>query len=84
MGLSIKNEATERRVRALAALTGEGITTAIDRAVAERLERLQRGLPVDDEAMTRVLLCLDAMPVLDDRPVHDLFEDLYDNDGLPT
>jgi hypothetical protein len=43
MGLNIKNSATETAIRALAALTGENLTVAIHNAVAEKLERLQRG-----------------------------------------
>ncbi|HZT97662.1 MAG TPA: type II toxin-antitoxin system VapB family antitoxin [Chloroflexota bacterium] len=41
MGLNIKNEETLRLVRALAELTGENMTTAVNRAVRERLDHLQ-------------------------------------------
>jgi antitoxin VapB len=41
MSLNIKNEQTHRRVRQLAKLTGESMTTAVDKAVQERLERVR-------------------------------------------
>lgn len=41
MGLNIKNPETERLVRKLAALTGEGQTEAITVAVRSRLKQLQ-------------------------------------------
>jgi antitoxin VapB len=42
MALNIKNEETHRLVQELAALTGESMTTAVARAVRERLERVRR------------------------------------------
>ena len=39
MSLSLKDPETDRLARALAALTGETLTEAIRRALAERLER---------------------------------------------
>ncbi len=47
MALSLKDPETDRLARALAALTGETLTEAIRRALAERLERerIQRGHP---------------------------------------
>ena len=39
MALSLKDAETDRLARALAALTGETLTEAIRRALAERLER---------------------------------------------
>ena len=45
MALSLKDAETDRLARALAALTGETLTEAIRRALAERLarERIRRG-----------------------------------------
>jgi antitoxin VapB len=45
MALSLKDPETDRLARALAALTGETLTEAIRRALAERLERerIRRG-----------------------------------------
>ena len=47
MALSLKDPETDRLARALAALTGETLTEAIRRALAERLERerIRRGHP---------------------------------------
>lgn len=47
MALSLKDPETDRLARALAALTGETLTEAIRRALAERLarERVRRGHP---------------------------------------
>lgn len=42
MSLNIKNEKTHRLVRELAQATGESMTTAVDRAVRERLERVRK------------------------------------------
>jgi antitoxin VapB len=39
MALSLKDPETDRLARALAALTGETLTEAIRKALAERLER---------------------------------------------
>ena len=47
MALGLKDAETDRLARALAALTGETLTEAIRRALAERLERerVRRGHP---------------------------------------
>ena len=47
MALSLKDPETDRLARALAGLTGETLTEAIRRALAERLarERVRRGHP---------------------------------------
>lgn len=42
MGLNIKNEETYRLVQELAALTGESMTTAVNEAVRQRLERVRQ------------------------------------------
>ena len=42
MSLNIKNDQTHRRAKELARITGETMTQAIDRAIAERLERIRR------------------------------------------
>jgi antitoxin VapB len=45
MAISLKDPETDRLARAVAALTGETLTTAVRKALAERLERerLKRG-----------------------------------------
>ena len=83
MGLSIKNEQTERLARELARKTGESLTTAIRRALEERLERVEgRRSSADKLALARaVLRRVDALPVLDDRTVAEILG--YDEHGLP-
>ena len=80
MGISIKNEQTERLARELARETGESLTTAIRRALEERLER--RRSPADRLALARaVMRRVDALPILDDRPADEILG--YDEHGLP-
>jgi antitoxin VapB len=83
MGLSIKNEQTERLARALADETGESLTTAITRALEERLARIERRRGAADRLRhARVILRrVDALPVLDERPADDILG--YDERGLP-
>ena len=82
MSLNIKNEETHRRAKKLAKLTGETMSEAVDRAVAERLERLRRKR--NREALAQRLLEIGrrcaALPVLDGRSANDM---LYDSHGLP-
>ena len=49
MALSLKDNETDRLAREVVALTGETLTEAIRKALAERLERerLRRGQPAD-------------------------------------
>jgi antitoxin VapB len=42
MGINIKNAETERLIRELARLTGEGRTEAVTKAVREKIERVKR------------------------------------------
>lgn len=83
MGISIKNERTERLARELARETGESLTTAITRALEDRLARLEgRRSPAEKLASARtVLRRLDALPVLDRRTAEDILG--YDERGLP-
>lgn len=84
MGLSIKNLETERRIRELSAATGESLTTAVDTAVRERLERLRQSTPVDTAKLKALLAAMDAVAALDSRSGAQLLDDLYDADGLPA
>jgi antitoxin VapB len=82
MSLNIKNEATHRRAKELARLAGETMTQAVDRAIAERLERLQktrnRGAVV--ERILEIGHACSKLPVLDRRSPEKM---LYNNLGLP-
>jgi antitoxin VapB len=83
MGISIKNDHTEQLARELARETGESLTTAITRALEERLARLEgRRSAADKLALARVVLRrMDALPVLDDRAADEILG--YDEHGLP-
>ena len=83
MALSIKSIQTERLAREVAAKTGESITAAIQKALEERLERLQR------ERRTQTLMVqledilhrVDQLPILDTRTPDEIIG--YDENGLP-
>jgi antitoxin VapB len=82
MSLNIKNEETHRRVRELARLTGETMSEAVDRAVAERLDRLRRKRNRDAvaERILDIGKACATLPVLDSRSAEEM---LYDEQGLP-
>lgn len=83
MPLSIKNETTEHLARKVADETGESITEAIQKSLAERLERLKirrrnRALTGQIEDLLRRV---DALPTLDPRSPDEILG--YDENGLP-
>jgi antitoxin VapB len=83
MPLNIKDPATEKTVRQLAALTGESVTTAVHRAAEERLQRVRRsrsGRSLADELLEIGRRCA-GLPDLDTRPVDEILD--YDERGLP-
>ena len=83
MGISIKNDRTERLAPRLASETGESLTTAITRALEERLARFEgRRTPADKLALARIVLRrIDALPVLDERSPDEILG--YDEHGVP-
>lgn len=82
MSLNIKNEDTHRRARDLARLAGESMTEAVDRAIAERLERIRR--KSNKTALVERILEIgrecSSLPVRDKRRPDEM---LYDKRGLP-
>jgi antitoxin VapB len=85
MALSIKSPEVERKVRQLAAVTGESITSVIMIAVDEQLKREERRreskqLLIDD-LMAIAKHCA-SLPVLDDRSEDEIIG--WDENGLPT
>jgi antitoxin VapB len=78
MGINIKNPETERLIRELAELTGQGQTEAVTNAVREKLAREKRaGLAARLMAMAE-----ETGPLLKDLPDHAAL--LYDaKTGLP-
>jgi antitoxin VapB len=82
MALSINDLETERLAMSLARLTGENITTAIKRAIEERLRRVESqsrkaGLLQD---MAEIRQRWSEMPVVDDRTPEEILG--FDEHGL--
>jgi antitoxin VapB len=83
MSLNIKNEKTHRLVRELARATGESMTAAVDKAVQERLRRVQR---TKKGTLTERLLQIGrecAAHMKEPYRSIDHGEMLYDEKGLP-
>lgn len=83
MPLSIKSHEAERLARLLAKKTGETLTAAIEQALRERLERLQRkqNAAVEVNRLLEIADRVAALPVLDDRTPDEILG--YDENGLP-
>jgi antitoxin VapB len=82
--LNIKDPATEKVVRDLAAITGETVTTAVQRAAEERLQRVRQrrgGRSLAAEILEIAEHCA-SLPDLDTRPVDEILG--YDEHGLPS
>ena len=83
MPLNIKDPATEKFVRELAAAAGESVTTAVRRAAEERLQRVRRqqsGRSLASEILEIGKRCA-ALPDLDARTADEILG--YDEHGLP-
>jgi antitoxin VapB len=85
MALSIKSPEVERKVRKLAATTGESITAVVSLAVDEQLKREERKreskMYLIDDLMAIAHHCA-SLPVLDDRSEDEIMG--WDENGLPT
>jgi antitoxin VapB len=85
MAISVKDPETDRLARAVAALTGETLTTAVRKALAERLERerLKPGGPVDLVARLREIgEHFASLPDIDTRSPDEVVG--YDETGMWT
>ncbi|MGD9616588.1 MAG: type II toxin-antitoxin system VapB family antitoxin [Alphaproteobacteria bacterium] len=84
MALSLKDPETDRLARELARLTGEGLTEAVRKALAERLERerLRHGKPKKGLAERLNELALEgaALPNDDTRSPDEIIG--YDENGM--
>ena len=83
MSLNIKDLATEKFVRELAAVTGESVTAAVRRAAEERLQRVRRqqaGRSLAVEMLEIGRRCA-ALPDLDTRTADEILG--YDAHGVP-
>ncbi len=71
------NELAQR----LARLTGEDVETALERAIEERLSRVEVSAPADRrEAMRKFFDRVSRMPIKDPRPIDQIIG--YGPDGL--
>jgi antitoxin VapB len=82
MGLSIKNSKVEQLAKELATETGKSMTSAIQGALEEKLQRLRRERDVA-EKIRRIDAILDSLPPVPPGVTSD-HSDLYDEDGLPA
>jgi antitoxin VapB len=85
MALSLKDPETDALARQVARLTGESLTEAVRKALAERLrnEQLKRGhAPVDRAKLDALIKHCAALPILDDRTDDEIIG--YDENGLPS
>ncbi len=83
MALSLKDKETDRLAREVAVLTGETITDAVRKALAERLERehLRRGQPVNLSArLLEIGRHCAALPDFDTRTQDEIIG--YDDTGM--
>ncbi|MEM8615909.1 MAG: type II toxin-antitoxin system VapB family antitoxin [Pseudomonadota bacterium] len=84
MGISIKNEEVESKIRELALRTGETVTEAVKRAVETRLGLMATAAEQAEAArqkeIDRIIKEMHSLPIYDDRRMDDL---LYNEDGLP-
>jgi antitoxin VapB len=84
MSLNIKDPATDKVVRELASITGEGVTVAVRKAAEERLQRVRRrkaGRNLAAELLEIGAHCA-ALPTLDSRSADEILG--YDENGLPS
>ena len=84
MALSLKDQETDSLARQVASLTGETLTEAVRKSLAERLarERLKRGRPANlTDELRAIFQRMDALPDLDPRSADEIIG--YDENGLP-
>jgi antitoxin VapB len=85
MGVFIKKPEAEAKIRELAARTGESITEAIERAVEERLARLEpqpKKGRIDRDKLAEILTYFDSLPKTNEHLTDDELVG-YDEHGLP-
>ncbi|MFY9695568.1 MAG: type II toxin-antitoxin system VapB family antitoxin [Xanthobacteraceae bacterium] len=85
MGIIIKNGQTEAKIRRLAKRTGETLTTAVERAVDDRLSRLgapKRKGRVNRKKLAEHLAYFRSLPKINE---HLTDEEIigYDKNGVP-
>ncbi|HVZ85298.1 MAG TPA: type II toxin-antitoxin system VapB family antitoxin [Terracidiphilus sp.] len=88
MGMYIKNERTDGLVRELAALRGVSLVAAVTEAVEEKLAREKAAQKHDSSGKSRLERIIEiserTAPLMNDgRTTKELFDELYDEYGLP-
>jgi antitoxin VapB len=86
MGIIVKNRDTEKKIRKLAARTGQSLTAAIDQAVEERLERLapeKRKVRLNRKRLAKLVAYFDSLPKINEHLTDDEIIG-YDENRLPT
>jgi antitoxin VapB len=79
--MNIRSAKIDKLAQRLARLTGEDIETALERAIEERLSRVEPPTPADRRAaMDSFFDRVSRMRVLDPRSVDEIVG--YDRDGL--
>ena len=85
MGIFIKKQAAEAKIRELAARTGESLTEAIERAVEDRLAKIgpaQRKGRIDRKKLAELLAYFDSLPKINEELTDDEILG-YDDSGVP-
>ena len=85
MGIFIRNETTERKVRRLARRTGQTLTAAIDHAVDAQLAALgpaKKKGRVDRKKLAELYAYFDSLPKINEHLTDDEIIG-YDEHGLP-
>lgn len=81
--MNIRSAKVDELVQRLARLTGEDAETAVERAVQERLSRVELPTPSDRQAaMVSFFEKASRLPVLDPRPADEIMG--YDRFGLSS
>jgi antitoxin VapB len=83
--LNIKNEATHSAAKDLARLRGTSLTKAVEYAVKKALadEKPQKTLEERLQSIREIQKRFAELPVLDNRSMDEIMEDMYDENGLP-
>jgi len=82
MGMNIKSEAAHRMAKLVAKRTGTTVTSAVETALKEKLERLDRSHDAEAKYQ-RIKKLVESLPPAPAGLTSD-HSDLYDEDGLPA
>ena len=82
MGMNIKSEAAHKMAKLVARRTGTSVTAAVENALKEKIERLDRARDAEAKYQ-RIRQFVDSLPPPPPGLTSD-HSDLYDDDGLPA